>query len=234
MSQRIIKRKALVNIQPLHAASRLSELGMDPLRAAVDNVRAMELQLVMMRQLPRRSLTNEVNLQGLINKAIMGLVPYGYLTQDQADKRIDALKEKSKGFGESDENAIQIVLTGIAGPADSGDASVEVSLNTPSETSGCSTSESVEPATPELTFVPDESIPEELRGMHYTDRVDIQAGLAVYADENTGEVKDFTVSGMESVATSVDSTGLIRDDDLPDGLGSDGLTAEGPGTGGSF
>lgn len=222
---RTVKRKALVNIQPLHAASRLSELGMDPLRAAVDNVRAMELQLVMMRQLPKRSLTNEVNLQGIINKAIMSLVPYGYLTQDQADKRIEALKEKSKGFGESDENAIQIVLTGP------GDASVEVSMNASADTSRFSTTEpsiqkdegsSAEPSLPALTFVPDESIPEELRGMHYTDRVDIQAGLAVYADEGTGEVKDFTVSGMESVTTSVDSTGLIRDDQLPDGLTAEG------------
>lgn len=222
---RTVKRKALVNIQPLHAASRLSELGMDPLRAAVDNVRAMELQLVMMRQLPKRSLTNEVNLQGIINKAIMSLVPYGYLTQDQADKRIDALKEKSKGFGESDENAIQIVLTGP------GDASVELSMNTSTDTSRNSTTEpsiqkdedsSVDSTISALTFVPDESIPEELRGMHYTDRVDIQAGLAVYADEDTGEVKDFTVSGMESVTTSVDSTGLIRDDQLPDGLTAEG------------
>ena len=255
MNRRVIK-KSLVNIQPLHSASRLSELGMDPIRATIDKIREMELMLYTMRQMGKRSLVAETAIYANLTKAIQSLIPYGYMTVSEAEKHMSVLKnqgglEDAADSGiqifltnESGETSVNIAGTGIAGTGivgagsgsgnssvansvdsgnssvdsgnssvansvDSGNSSVDASsahvdsLVGSSDSLDCSlASGCTQPPTLNTTFQPDESIDERLRSMVYTDRIDIENGLAEVLDDN-GEILDLAINESDNMMQSI-------------------------------
>ena len=233
MNRRVIK-KSLVNIQPLHSASRLSELGMDPIRATIDKIREMELMLYTMRQMGKRSLVAETAIYANLTKAIQSLIPYGYMTVSEAEKHMSVLKNQG-GLEDAADSGIQIFLTnesgetsgniggaGIAGTGivgagnssgnssvDSGNSSVDASAahvgssdslvgSLASSSASCGT----QPPTLNTTFQPDESIDERLRSMVYTDRIDIENGMAEVLDDN-GEILDLAVNESDNMMQSI-------------------------------
>ena len=242
MNRRVIK-KSLVNIQPLHSASRLSELGMDPIRATIDKIREMELMLYTMRQMGKRSLVAETAIYANLTKAIQSLIPYGYMTVSEAEKHMSVLKNQG-GLEDAADSGIQIFLTnesgetsvniggtGIAGTGiagrgivgagsgsgnssvassvDSGNSSVDASsahgdsLVGSSESLECLVAScGTQPPTLNTTFQPDESIDERLRSMVYTDRIDIENGLAEVLDDN-GEILDLAVNESDNMMQSI-------------------------------
>ena len=238
MNRRVIK-KSLVNIQPLHSASRLSELGMDPIRATIDKIREMELMLYTMRQMGKRSLVAETAIYANLTKAIQSLIPYGYMTVSEAEKHMSVLKNQG-GLEDAADSGIQIFLTnesgetsvniggagiagagiagaGIAGAGnssvansvDSGNSSVDASLAHggslvgSSDSLDCSLAScGTQPPTLNTTFQPDESIDERLRSMVYTDRIDIENGLAEVLDDN-GEILDLAVNESDNMMQSI-------------------------------
>ena len=237
MNRRVIK-KSLVNIQPLHSASRLSELGMDPIRATIDKIREMELMLYTMRQMGKRSLVAETAIYANLTKAIQSLIPYGYMTVSEAEKHMSVLKNQG-GLEDAADSGIQIFLTnesgetsvniggagiagtGIAGAGnssgnssvDSGNSSVDTSsahgdsLVGSSDSLECSLASSLascgtQPPALNTTFQPDESIDERLRSMIYTDRIDIENGLAEVLDDN-GEILDLAVNESDNMMQSI-------------------------------
>jgi hypothetical protein len=181
---------------------------MDPLQATIDNIRAMELQLYMMRQLPKRTLIGEVTLQGQISKALQSLIPYGYLTAAEAERQLAIMREKGVGDAEGDEG-IQIFLTSqdnaVSAEISMGKHKVSTFPENPNiETNTIGAPEST--STGATAFVPDANIPEELRGMHYADRVDIEAGIAVYQTED-GEIKDLSKTSSSTIGSVMSSNG---------------------------
>ena len=244
MNRRVIK-KSLVNIQPLHSASRLSELGMDPIRATIDKIREMELMLYTMRQMGKRSLVAETAIYANLTKAIQSLIPYGYMTVSEAEKHMSVLKNQG-GLEDAADSGIQIFLTNesgetsvniggagivgtgivgagsgsgnssvdsgnssVANSVDSGNSSVDTSsahgdsLVGSSDSLDCSLAScGTQPPTLNTTFQPDESIDERLRSMVYTDRIDIENGLAEVLDDN-GEILDLAVNESDNMMQSI-------------------------------
>lgn len=206
--KRIIKRTSLVNVQPMHSASRLSELGMDPLRATVDKIREMELMLYTMRQMGKRSLIAETTLYANITKSIQSLIPYGYMTVNEVERHLASLKDKD-GFGDADgvNNGIQIFLTG--GDNDSpleieslvpAPSSVQTEPGIQNSTDNVSQGKSEDRGKAE--FVPDETIHEAVRGLPYQDRVDAEAGLVEIMTED-GEVLNINTNGNDNMLQSI-------------------------------
>ena len=240
MNRRVIK-KSLVNIQPLHSASRLSELGMDPIRATIDKIREMELMLYTMRQMGKRSLVAETAIYANLTKAIQSLIPYGYMTVSEAEKHMSVLKNQG-GLEDAADSGIQIFLTnesgetsvniggtgiggaGIAGTGiagrgivgagsgsgnssvassvDSGNSSVDASSAHGDSLDCLVASCDTQPPTLNTTFQPDESIDVRLRSMVYTDRIDIENGLAEVLDDN-GEILDLAVNESDNMMQSI-------------------------------
>ena len=227
MNRRVIK-KSLVNIQPLHSASRLSELGMDPIRATIDKIREMELMLYTMRQMGKRSLVAETAIYANLTKAIQSLIPYGYMTVSEAEKHMSVLKNQG-GLEDTADSGIQIFLTNESGETsvniggagigsgnssgnssvDSGNSSVDASsahgesFVGSNDSLDCSlASGGTQPPALNTTFQPDESIDERLRSMVYTDRIDIENGLAEVLDDN-GEILDLAVNESDNMMQSI-------------------------------
>ena len=96
-----------VVIQPLHAASRMQELGFDPLKALIDRYYEMQLMLDTMRTYRKRSLIAEANLFSTLQKTATDLAAYGYLTQAQ----VKAWEEKNKGGPDDNDTGINIFIS---------------------------------------------------------------------------------------------------------------------------
>ena len=110
-----------VVIQPLHAASRMQELGFDPLKALIDRYYEMQLMLDTMRTYRKRSLIAEANLFSTLQKTATDLAAYGYLTQAQ----VKAWEEKNKGGPDDNDTGINIFISN----EDGANAGVHINTN---------------------------------------------------------------------------------------------------------
>ena len=196
-----------VVIQPLHAASRMQELGFDPLKALIDRYYEMQLMLDTMRTYRKRSLIAEANLFSTLQKTATDLAAYGYLTQAQ----VKAWEEKNKGGPDDNDTGINIFISNedganagvhIAGatltatttnqvtavPATEG---ATLAVNDSTNTLGSNSGDDAFVDTGEefmvnitATFVPSPDVHESLRGIEYSARRDCELGLMQIADDD--------------------------------------------------
>ena len=196
-----------VVIQPLHAASRMQELGFDPLKALIDRYYEMQLMLDTMRTYRKRSLIAEANLFSTLQKTATDLAAYGYLTQAQ----VKAWEEKNKGGPDDNDTGINIFISNedganagvhIAGatltatttnqvtavPATEG---ATLAVNDSTNTLGSNSGDDAFVDTGEefmvnitATFVPSPDVHESLRGIEYSARRDCELGLMQISDDD--------------------------------------------------
>ena len=96
------------------------------------------------------------------------------------------------GTGNSSVDASSAHGDSLVGSSDSLDCSWECSL----------ASWGTQPPALNTTFQPDESIDERLRSMVYTDRIDIENGLAEVLDDS-GEILDLAINESDNMMQSI-------------------------------
>ena len=200
-----VLNKPQVRIQSLHASSRLSELGFDPIKALVDKYREAELTLEMMKVSGRRSAIAESNIMGLMQRTAEKLMNYGYLTAKESYEALLKSEEKATLDGDNADEGIQILFTNEDGTVGS-NALVDQDGN-PIIISDNSADDGVISESQRMSqFIPSEDISDEDRGVLYRDQ-------SVESAISDVEVLTY-VKTQRGAIDSMRSTGFTEEDDI--------------------